>query len=63
MTVKFGATSPINVDEGDSATITVTISADPEREAPVIPIMATEARTAPPRKAKRAPTTPASRTA
>ena len=39
VTVKFGVTS-INVDEGDSATITVTISADPERELQ-IPIMAT----------------------
>ena len=39
MTVKFGASS-INVGEGDSATITVTISADPERELR-IPIMAT----------------------
>ena len=38
VTVKFGATS-INVGEGDRATITVTISADPERELR-IPIIA-----------------------
>ena len=40
VTVKFGATS-INVDEGDSATITVTISADPKRTV-VIRITKTE---------------------
>ena len=39
VTVKFGASS-INVGEGDSATITVTISADPERTV-VIPITKT----------------------
>ena len=37
VTVKFGASS-INVDEGNSATITVTISADPKRRL-TIPIM------------------------
>ena len=40
VTVKFGASS-INVGEGNSATITVTISADPERRV-VIPITKTE---------------------
>ena len=39
VTVKFGATS-INVGEGDSATITVTISADPERTV-VVPFVVT----------------------
>ena len=37
MTVKFGASSSIAVGEGNSATITVTISADPERTV-VLPI-------------------------